>query len=282
MRENGATSASTAPPHGRFVAVHALAWFLFAPLLGIAAARAAVWAEHLRAPLLVFPLLVGCGVGLALAALMRLANVGHRPTIMAGAFIAVIPTIVGQHYFGYRDYLHERAAFLAQKNESKMLEAFQDELPAAIAPSFAEYMRGQARIGRTLPGINGTATSLHGVAAWISWAIDGLITLASAMAIVYLFAQSPYCNLCGSWYHTVRTGRLSGETAGRVADAAEITLDQPAATARYRLSHCASGCGPARLELACEACQGRRRHGEAWLDASRRERVMKVLDGVIM
>jgi hypothetical protein len=266
------------PHRSRFVATQTLIWCLASPLLGVAAARVAVWAQRVRAPVLIFPLLVGCGVGLALAALMRLAQIGHRPTLVFGAVLAALLAAAGQHYFSYRDYVDARATFLAQKPENAMLEALGEKIPVAT-PGFAGYMCGQARVGRPLFDIKGETVALRGATAWASWGIDGLITLASAVAIVYVFARSPYCNACRSWYRTVRSGRLGSDIAPRLADAADMPIEQPVAAAHYRLTHCASGCGSARLELTWETSEGRVQRGEAWLDSAAREGVMKVLDG---
>ena len=57
--------ASEPPPRSPFNAGQAAIWFAAAVVLGVAAARVAVWAEHVRAPLVLFPLLVGGGLGLA-------------------------------------------------------------------------------------------------------------------------------------------------------------------------------------------------------------------------
>ena len=261
------------PRRGRFVASQAVVWFLAAPLLGAAVARAAVWAEHVRAPLLIFPLVVGGGLGILLVAVMRLANIGHRPTLMAGAVLAATVAAAGQHYIHYRDYADARAAFLAQKQDDGLLGQFQEMMPAA-APNFPDYMCRQARLGRAI-----TADySLYGAAAWASWAVDGLLLIAAAVAMIYVFSRSPYCQVCRSWYRQVRGGRVDGDTAARLADAAAVTINQPVTAARYRLSHCASGCGPARLQLACDDGRGSTRHFEAWLAAADREVVGRVRD----
>ena len=89
---------------GRFIALQAVVWCLAAPLLGAAVARTAVWIEHVRAPLLIFPLVVGGGLGILLVAAMRLMNVGHRPTLIVGAVLAAVAAAAGQHYFHYRDF----------------------------------------------------------------------------------------------------------------------------------------------------------------------------------
>jgi hypothetical protein len=177
--------ADAGPPQPpRFVARQLLVCCLAAALIGIAAGRVAAWAEHIRAPLLVFPLMVGCAVGLSLLALARLADIVHRPTLVAGAALAALAAVAGQHYFPYRDYLHDRAAFLAEKRQSGMAGVFLEGLPET-APSFAAYMRGQADVGRPIAA----GITLRGASAWASWAVDGLLVLASAVAVVVVFSR---------------------------------------------------------------------------------------------
>jgi hypothetical protein len=267
-------SAVEFSPRGTFVAWQGLVWLLAALLLGAAVARAAAWAEHVRAPLLIFPLIVGCGLGLLLTAVMRLANVGHRPTLIVGTVLAAVIATAGQHYVHYRDYAEARASFLSQKRDNATLAQFQELMPDA-SPGFVDYLRRQARLGRAI-----TADySLRGAAAWASWAVDGLLLAAAAVATVYVFSRDPYCRACRSWYRPVRSGRVDGDTAARLAKAAGLMIEQPIAAARYRLSHCASCCGPARLQLAYGDEHGNTRHSEAWLAAAERDGVTKALDG---
>ena len=108
---------------------------LAAPILGAAVARLAVWVQNFRSPLLIFPLLVGCGLGLVLVGLMRLGQVGHRATLWSGAMLAVAVAVAGQHYFSFLD---AKAALAAQKPQDLPLEAFQEfqetRLPDADRP----------------------------------------------------------------------------------------------------------------------------------------------------
>ncbi len=275
-----ARAAVELPPRGRFIAWQALAWVLAAPLLGAAVARAAVWAEHVRAPLLIFPLLIGVGLGLLLVAMLRTLNIGHRPTLIIGAVLAAVVAVVGQHYLHYRDFVYTRAAMLAEKADQGLAGAFTEMMPAP--PSFADYMLWQAREGRAITGKFtvkiAALQSLRGAGAWASWAMDGMLLVAAAVAIVYVFSRSPYCHVCRSWYRLVRSGRVDGDTAARLAEAAGLKIDEPIAAARYQLSHCSSGCGPARFQLACDDGKGSTRHGEAWLAAADREGVTRLLD----
>jgi hypothetical protein len=232
-----------------------------------------VWFEHVRAPLVIFPLLVGCMLGLLLVTVVRFAGIGHLPTLAAGAVLAALAAAGGQHYFSYRDYLDARGAFLARKGESSLAGAFLQAAPAAT-PGFCDYMCGQAKLGRPIT----TGYSLRDAAAWASWTLDGILLTAATVAIVYFTNRAPYCATCRSWYKSIRSGRVDGEVVTRLANAATLLIARPGTAARYRLSHCASGCGLARLQLSWNDAHGRAQRAEAWLAAGNRDAVGKVLD----
>ena len=176
------------PPHrgGRFVAAQAALWMLAAPILGAAVARVAVWAEGFWAPLLVFPLLVGGGLGLLLFGVMRLGQVGHRATLATGAVLAVAAAVGGEHYFSFLDF---RAAIIARRPAELPLADFQEVMPASSG-NFVRFMERQAASGRPVTA----KLHLRGAAAWASWAVDGLLMLAAALAVVGLGWQTPYCS----------------------------------------------------------------------------------------
>ena len=252
---------------------------LAAPIIGAVVARLAVWVQNFRAPLLIFPLLVGCGLGLLLVVLMRLGQVGHRATVWSGAILAVAVAAAGQHYFSFLDF---QAALSAKKPQGLSLEAFQalqEIMPAgtvyAWSPAdFAQFMRQQAAEGRPVTA----EFKLRGAAAWANWAFDALLMLLATGTIIHLASRAPYCSVCRSWYRTTRAGPLAAFAAGRVAEAASLPIVEPPGAARYRLSQCVGGCGPTRLELALGG-QAKTKVVAAWLSAAQREKVARVLDG---
>ncbi len=274
------SSVAAEPPRlvGRFVAIQALIWLLAAPVLGAAVARLAVWVQNFWTPFLIFPLLVGCGLGLLLMGLMRLAQVGHRATLGGGAVLAVAVAVAMQHYISFLDCKAALIAQQAQKPQGLSLEAFQAfqemRMPDASA-DFVQFMQRQADRGRPVTAKH----SLRGAAAWASWAVDGLLMLVATLTIVYLACRAPYCSVCRSWYRTTRAGPLAAETARRMVEAASLPIEGPLGPAQYRLSHCVGGCGPARLELALSG-QPKAKVVEAWLLAAERERVVRALDGM--
>ena len=157
---------------------------------------AAAWIEQVRAPLLVFPLLVGVAIGLSLAALMRLAR--YRPSPDArrrcgagradrrcrGALLSL-------------SRLPPRSRRLSGAEKRRHVSALSLDALPDTAPGFARYMRGQAEQGRqVVPQTKfakfAAGMMLRGPLAWASWALDGTsFLLASAIAAVSRFQPRP-------------------------------------------------------------------------------------------
>ena len=161
-----------------------------------------------RAPLLIFPLLVGCGLGLVLVGLMRFGQVGHRGTIWSGTVLAVAVAVAGQHYFSFLDF---KAALAAQKPQGLSLEAFQ-EFQESRCRMHRPILHGSCSGRRPRAARDCRVHSLHGAAAWASWALDGLLMLLATSTIIYLACRAPYCSVCRSWYRTTRAGPLAADS----------------------------------------------------------------------
>ena len=260
-------------------------WLVAAPVVGGIAAWGGMIGQTYWAPLGLFPILVGIGLGAMLVGLMRVAQVGHRPTLFSGAVLAAVVAVAGQHYLGYREAAREQGrpdAELLEKARQAFPEWFQGRR-AELPDDFLEYMRQQAARGRPLavnyptgaPLLRWTAV---GVWAWVSWAVDGLLLLAAAIAVMIPAVGQPYCNRCRSWYRTIRSGRISPGVAARLAEVAGAELGASAKSARYRLSNCTGGCSATRLELSWEEPGGRTFLSTTWLDAEGRDRAARALD----
>jgi hypothetical protein len=190
-----------------------------------------------------------------------------------GTLLAVAVAVLGQHYLGYRRM---------EAVSRQQIEAMQPIGPPSlvrelVAPpaGFADYLRRQAATGRPL----GYGCVLTGWAAWLSWAIDGLLVLAAALAMVVPATRQPYCNACRSWYRTVRAGRVCLAVAARLAEAGSARIEAPVKRVRYRLSCCQGGCGPTRLELFWEGPDSRGHSSiDAWLDVEHRNQAAQALD----
>jgi hypothetical protein len=145
-----------------------------------------------------------------------------------------------------------------------------------MMPSFGKYLSFQARRGRPLPG----GYTAVGRAAWLSWGLDALLSIAAAVAVTLPAMRVPYCNRCGTWYRTIRNGRIDVPTARRLAAMLDVEIVKPARQPRYRLSACRGGCSPVRCELSWEESRGVVDLAQAWLDAQRRNEVLAILDGL--
>lgn len=262
---------------GRFRWRDALIWAVAAPILGGATAWMATVAQMYFAPLIIFPLLVGVLLGAMLVGMARLAQVGHRPTILTGAVLAAALAVVGQHYFQYRE-----AAQRAQEDLEKIREAKQ-KVPAEwlqghgpeVPSDFADFMVRQARRGRDL---NFGDYVARGWGAWLTWGIDAVLLLAATVAIVLPALWQPYCNECRSWYRVVRSGRIDTPAARRLAEATRVDQGSSPTSARYRLLSCDAGCGPTAFEITWQESEGGTTTVQAWLDHDARQRVTELLD----
>jgi hypothetical protein len=246
-------------------------------ILGTVTARAAVDAQLYFAPLVIFPLLVGVGLGGLLIGLMRFGQVGHRPTIILGTILAVLIATAGQHYIFY---LSARESDLKQPPlMDKARQAFpelvgdhQQAPPAGIL----EYMRRQADRGRPLL-LDYTA---RGWVAWLSWAIDGLLVLAGTLAVVIPAMLLPFCGRCQTWYRAIRSAHVPAAAIKQLSQILDVDFQGNIKSGRCRLICCHSGCGPTGCELYWEDTSGDTFFARVWLDAAERNLVMQVLDEV--
>ncbi len=266
-------------------------WCVCGPVLGGITAWLAQGAQvdlHF-APLILFPLLVGVVLGAMIVGLMRLAQVGHRPTVIVGIVLAVAVAVVGQHYLTFRE--SRQRALQDQETFLKAKRAFGD-LVKGRAPKppahLLEYMQRQAKQGRTLwyrrsaegdkLDIDRKGLTVQGGWAWATWIFDGLLTLVATLAIVVPAARLPYCNQCRSWYSVIRSGRIDAALARRLAEAAGVEVPENVRTARYRIACCREGCGATRLHVAWQHVGGPTTLDRVWLDKPQHNRVTAVLD----
>jgi hypothetical protein len=266
------------PQGGRFSWPRLAAWLIAAPLVGAIAAWGAMIGQSYWAPLGLFPILVGVGLGAMLVGLMRVAQIGHQPTLFAGAVLAVAVAVAGEHYLSFhelwRRYADRPDAEALQQARAKAPELFEGR---RIGPpdSFLQYMQEQAALG--LPLVAGRKAT--GSWAWMIWAIDGLLVLGAAIAVMIPAARQPYCDRCRTWYRTIRSGRIPPRSAAGLAELVRAELGENVKSARCRLSNCSGGCGPTRLELSWEEPHGQTFLTTAWLDADGCDRAGRILDG---
>lgn len=262
---------SVAPPGpGRFRPVQGLAWLVACLLLGMAAAASAQAVQRTFAPLGLFPLLAGVVLGGLLVVLMRAGHVGHRPTLVAGAALAVGVTVVGQHFLSYREAVRAATAGRAPW----VAALFPEHAPPQ---SFAQYLREEARHGRPVGRLIAS-----GPWVWLTWGLDALLLAIPAMLLVVVSARLPYCDRCGTWYRTIRAARLESPSAMELAALVGLPCPATPYRLRVRMIDCAGGCGPAGLACAWSdlppGTPQASTPGYLWLDRAARAQIQAILD----
>jgi len=177
------------PASARFRWPELALWLPACALDGAAVAWLAALIGQYRAPLAVFPLLAGLALGVTLAGLMSVCQVGHRPTVLAGLLLAVSVAVVGQHFAAYRQALADTRQHAATYQLAR--QAFGDEVAGRVPlppQSFGEFLSRQAARGRPLWG----DWSARGAAAWLTWAVDGLLVVAGALLVVVPAWRPPH------------------------------------------------------------------------------------------
>ncbi|MGD0519364.1 MAG: hypothetical protein ABSA26_17645 [Thermoguttaceae bacterium] len=272
-------SAEQSPPSGggpfslRGLAIWLLGVLIFATLV----ARAAVDAQFYFAPLVIFPLLTGVGLGGLLLGLMRAGQIGHRPTIISGAVLAVLIASTGEHYFCYL------AARQTEPKQPQLADKARQVFPELLArglqtppESFLEYMCQQAERGRPLL-FDYIARSW---VAWLSWALDSLLVLAGVSAVLLPAMFLPFCGRCQTWYRAIRSAQIPASAVKQIGRIAGVDPVEHLKSGHCRLICCHSGCGPTGCELYWEDTTGDTFFARAWIDAAQRNLVMQVLDEV--
>jgi hypothetical protein len=246
---------------------------LGALVIGLLWAWWAEMAQGYMAPAILFPLLIGAGTGITVVGLVRIAQIGHRPTIFFSAVLAACLAAIGQHYVTYLDsYYWQRGKV------TRNLPAGQDWSAAIdrMVPSFTQYLREEVQYGRALPW----DYRARGWMVWASWAFDGLLTIVAALAVTIPAMHTPYCDRCRTWYRVTRNGKIDVPTAERLATLAGVVLPQHTRSRRYRVSNCHGGCSATCCELSWEDAQGRLSLVQFWLDAAGRNQVAAALGEV--
>ena len=251
---------------GPFTWTGLLLAILVAPLFGLIWAWVADVAQSYFAPMILFPILLGVFAGLSIVGLARFAQIGtpaHDPS--------------GRRAGGRRG--RRRAALLRLSGRLLLVPSRRSararrpdrtcrHWSGEMAPSFGEYMHAPR------PDAADRCCAVYvaqGWIAWLTWAIDALLVVAAAVAVTIPAMRVPYCNRCGTWYRTIRSGKIDLPTAQRLAELFGVDEFDHPRSPRYRLSACQGGCGPTRCELSWEEPDGAVRLVQVWLDAARPE-----------
>ncbi len=268
-------ASAAGPPRGEFQLWQFAWWLPLCLVHGTAMAWLAFGIQKHFAPLGVFPLLVGLGIGVTLAGLMRLLQVASRRTILLGTVVATVAAVLGQHYFSFQE---QRETATRQAAQFRIAAQAHPELVRGTPPKPAtgvfEYLRWQALRGRPITG----DTVARGAWAWASWAGDGCLTLLAALLVIAPASRRPYCNQCRTWFTAVRRGRLTVGKAGEAAAVIGMEVPEDAGEATYRFVHCQGGCGTAGFELCWELANGRRAAKRVWISSADRLRLEELLN----
>ncbi len=274
LNTDGNKSCITPPRGGRFRWDFLLLWFPLCLIHGAAAAWLATLVEAYRAPLIIFPLVIGAVLGVTGVGLARSVRVGHRPTILLGAVIAVTTVVVGQHYV----HFHQAHADVQKDADTYRLAkaVFGNEVlgTSPIPPdSLATFLQWRAARGMDLVG-----THLTGTSVWLVWAFDGLLILGATLLPVIASLGRPYCDRCATWFRTTRAGPLEPAVARAMAGSLDIELPREMTAVRYRLIACQNACGPVSVELSWATSGAKMTSALRWIDAKRRAEIMEPLD----
>jgi hypothetical protein len=224
--------------------------------------------------MILFPLLIGAGTGITVVGLVRVAQIGNRPTIIASVVLTACVVAAGQHYVGYLEVVrhwHREAAAERPSNAQAMSAAID-----RLIPSFPQYIHDEVLRGRPLPW----GYHARGWLVWMTWAVDALLTIVAAVAVTIPAMHTPYCDHCRTWYRVTRNGKIDEPTAERLAKLAGVVLPPQTRSRRYRLSNCHGGCSATCCELSWEDAHGRLSVVQFWLDADGRHQVAAALDQI--
>lgn len=109
-------------------------------------------------------------------------------------------------------------------------------------------------------------------------AFFALLAATAAVTVTIPAVRVPYCDRCGSWFRTIRNGKIDLPTSRRLAELFDVDRPDRARSPRYRLSACRSDCGPTRCELSWERSGGGVDLARVWLDDKQLSEVVAILD----
>jgi hypothetical protein len=220
----------------------------------------------------IFSLMVGVVLGATLIGMVRLLQVGNRPTVLLGTVVAATVAVVGQHYISYR--AAHRATAEDERAFARLAYRGKELAEVPVPPEgFFRFLRWRAARGFGLLGFKA-----QGWRVWVLWAADGVLVLGAALAVVGPALRRPYCDRCRSWFRATRGGPVDPPTARQLAQLLEAELPEPPASASYRLLACHGGCAPTLFRLWWVKPKGGVSSLNVWLDPERRSRIVDALD----
>jgi len=261
-----------APPQLR--TARTLAWIAILLIAAAGISWGGAQLARVRAPWLLYPLLIGGATGAAAGGLALALEWKHRPTLPLGAILAAIVVVVGMHWQAYRaEVSAPRSGELAM-----ISQAFPDvaERHGAAPPTgFLAFLERMARQGRPLP-FGYTAT---GVWTWLTWTLDAALTIGASVVMARLLTNRPYCDQCGTYYRVLRRESLTGTRLKRLGMAFSRQFS-PEWRSEFRYLACRCDGGVDRLELRILERLNPLQIIMAWISATDRARLFQQLDQV--
>jgi hypothetical protein len=262
----------TAPGAGsRWHTAAAAAWVPWVLVSGAAIGWLSVQVQPYFAPFVVFPLLLGLLLAMALISGLRVLSLAHAPTVYAGLLLAIALLVGGQHYWSYRAARDARNGTKADLEKAR--RAFPNMADQLVAPppeGMIDYLRAEAARGRDLFGYR-----VRGALLWSWWGVESVLAVIAAVFPIHWALKRPYCVRCRSWLRGIRSGKVSAAAASELAQRCGLPRPKTSSAAAYHLLSCRSGCGPSLFELSWELGCGT---GNAWLNAEERRAVDAMLD----
>ena len=236
-----------APAGGRFSWTGLTAMLLSVPLVGLAFARIGAMIQCYFPPSGLIFLLVGVLIGLTIVALTRIGQWGHRPTILSAAVAAalVAASVPGG------------AGEMPAPPVPVSPEAGETPAPQTVSPAPQTVSHPPDR------------SSIRSLRCWPS---------PERWPQLYPPCAVPYCDRCGSWFRTVRNGKIDLPASQRLAELLDVEVPEGGRSPRFRLSACRGECGPTRCELSWERTGGGVDLARVWLDAEQRNEVVAIID----
>jgi hypothetical protein len=255
-------------PDGRAPMAGAMALIFGVIIAGAAMGYAVFLVSKLIYFILIFPVLIGLGLGFVGARMTRSGRV-RNPFI--GGFAGLLAAVVAMtmvHYFRYREFQVEAQAIDSEAreiarlpqaeqeqiiNESKDHDLVREILAAARVDSFLSYIDYQATMGVEIKGkgggSSGSGLNLGYTGTYIYWCVELLVVAGITYAMVRKQARQPFCEPCMLWKPMNRMGRLLGDPTAVTASAY-----QGNATALAAAAHAARDVG-GDIELSMATCE---------------------------
>jgi len=219
------------------------------------------------APILLLPIGLGILLGLLLSWGMRIFEVAHPSSLLAGSLFAAAMLVVGQHYVPYHQW-RSHAPSGAESLAAQVFPEMQTRLHRQDA-TFSQFLREEADRGMEVGEFQ-----LGSRGMWLLWGISAALTLGSTATIVFLAVRRPYCDRCGSWYRVSRCGNIPIAKAAELAT--RLGWSDHKSAAAYRFWTCRGCCGSSGCELSWKHSGLRPQF--AWVDRAGMAAITQSLD----